>query len=319
MDFPSMQSRIVRLALACAAAAPAAWSQAPERFARFQAGERVAYGLVEGAEVREIEGDLFSEWKRTERVHALADVKLLVPVERPMQVFAMAGNYKSHLGVGDVVTTVTTTTRIVSSLDAKETRSDSRTTVETERPGEIPTKFQTPQAFLKPTGCLIADGAPIVLPAGSKDVHYEAELVIVIGRRARNVPKEAALDYVFGATCGNDVSARDWQKGDVQWWRAKGSETFGPCGPWIATGLNYDDLRVRGRLNGEVVQDERTSELIHGVREMVSFLSEHVTLYPGDLIYAGTSGRTKALKAGDVFEVEIEGVGTLKNPVVSGP
>jgi 2-keto-4-pentenoate hydratase/2-oxohepta-3-ene-1,7-dioic acid hydratase in catechol pathway len=154
-----------------------------------------------------------------------------------------------------------------------------------------------------------------VIPPGTAVVHHEGELVIVVGKRARNVPPEKALDYVLGVTCGNDVSARDWQKNDVQWWRAKGSDTFGPCGPWVASGINYDDLLLTVRVNGQVKQQQRTSDLIFGVAAIVSFISQHVTLEPGDLIFTGTPGTTTQIRPGDVVEVEIEGVGVLKNPV----
>ena len=156
-----------------------------------------------------------------------------------------------------------------------------------------------------------------MLPAGSEVVHYEAELVVVIGRVAKNVSKQDALDYVFGVTCGNDISERKWQKGDVQWWRAKGSDTFGPCGPFITRGLDYDNLQLKLRLNGEVKQDDNTSYLIHDVASTVSFISQHITLHPGDLIFTGTPGKTDVIKAGDVVEVELEGVGVLRNQVVA--
>jgi 2-keto-4-pentenoate hydratase/2-oxohepta-3-ene-1,7-dioic acid hydratase in catechol pathway len=155
-----------------------------------------------------------------------------------------------------------------------------------------------------------------VLPRDVGVVHYEAEMVVVIGKTARNVPREDALDYVFGVTCGNDVSAREWQKGDVQWWRAKGSDTFGPCGPAIVCGLDYDNLMMELRLNGEVRQKESTKQLIHDVAGTLSFISRYVTLHPGDLIFTGTPGQTDEIKAGDVVEVEIEGVGVLRNKVV---
>ena len=122
---------------------------------------------------------------------------------------------------------------------------------------------------------------------------------------------------MLGVTCGNDVSARVWQKGDVQWWRAKGSDTFGPCGPYIVSGINYDDLLLELRLNGEVKQKERTSRMIHDVATQVSEISRHVTLHPGDLIFTGTPGETAAIKPGDVVEVELEGVGVLRNEVVA--
>jgi 2-keto-4-pentenoate hydratase/2-oxohepta-3-ene-1,7-dioic acid hydratase in catechol pathway len=147
-------------------------------------------------------------------------------------------------------------------------------------------------------------------------------MVIVIGKKARKVPKERALDYVFGVTCGNDVSERHWQNDaegkDIQWWRAKGADTFGPVGPYIATGLNYDDLVVHSRINGQATQEERTSQLIHDVASTVSFISHYITLHPGDLIFTGTPGQTPAIRPGDVVEVELEGVGVLHNPVVAG-
>ena len=129
------------------------------------------------------------------------------------------------------------------------------------------------------------------------------------------MPQAKALDHVLGITCGNDVSARDWQRGDRQWWRAKGSDTFGPCGPFILSGVDYSDLLITLRLNGQIKQQQRTRDMIHGVAETVSWISRHVTLEPGDLIFTGTMGKTSAIKPGDVVEVEIEGVGVLKNPV----
>jgi 2-keto-4-pentenoate hydratase/2-oxohepta-3-ene-1,7-dioic acid hydratase in catechol pathway len=174
---------------------------------------------------------------------------------------------------------------------------------------------KNPEFFFKPPSCLIASGEPIVMPPGSEDVHYEAEMVIVIGRRARNVSTEDALDHVLGVTCGNDVSARDWQEGDIQWWRAKGADTFGPVGPVIVSGLDYDNLELEGRLNGQVKQHANTNDLLFGVAQLVSFASRHVTLEPGDLIFTGAPGTTSQLSPGDVFEVEIKGVGVLTNPV----
>ena len=287
------------------------------RYVRFQVGDNVAYGIVDGDNVRQIDGDLFGKWQPTERTYPLGSVKLLVPSPRPTQVLALAGNYKSHLGGGNYVATITTTTKVTTNVGSGQTTTDSNTVVDTEKPGEAPTKFRTPQIFFKPPSCLIASGETIVIPPGTNDVHYEAELVIVIGRQAKNVSPEKAHDYILGVACGNDVSARDWQKNDVQWWRAKGCDTFGPVGPMIVSGLNYDDLRVQLRLNGKVMQDERTSQMINNVPTIVSFASRHLTLEPGDLIYTGTPGRTSAIKSGDEVEVEIEGVGALKNRVAA--
>jgi 2-keto-4-pentenoate hydratase/2-oxohepta-3-ene-1,7-dioic acid hydratase in catechol pathway len=258
---------------------------ASTRYARFRVDDRDVYGIVQGERVREIAGDLFGEHRPTDRTHPLNDVELLVPTE-PRQVFALAGNYLSHM-----------------TRDA------------------VPEKFKIPQPFLKPIGALVPHGHPIIIPHdASDDVHYEAELVIVIGRKTRNVPEEKALDYVFGVTAGNDVSERFWQNDpehrDVQWWRAKGADTFGPCGPFIVRGVDYDDLLLKLRLNGEVKQQERTGGMIHGVAKTVSFMSRYVTLYPGDLIFTGTPGTTSPMDDGDIVEVELEAVGVLRNPVI---
>jgi 2-keto-4-pentenoate hydratase/2-oxohepta-3-ene-1,7-dioic acid hydratase in catechol pathway len=250
------------------------------KYVRFKAGDTIAYGMVEGDRVRQIDGCPFSDWKPTDKTYPLARVKLLVPTQ-PTKILACAGNYKSHLG-------------------------------------DTPARPH-PEFFFKVPSCLIAAGEDIVIPKGSKEVHYEGELVIVIGKRAKNVSESKALDHVLGVTCGIDVSARDWQQNDVQWWRAKGSDTFGPCGPWVVSGIDYDDLLLQLRLNGEVRQKERTSNMEHGVAAVVSWASRHVTLEPGDLIFTGTPGKTSAIKPKDTIEVEIEGVGILKNPVVAAP
>ena len=174
---------------------------------------------------------------------------------------------------------------------------------------------KAPQAFFKIPSCLQRHKGTIQLP--TENVHYEGELVLVIGKRAKDVDEADALNYVLGVTCGNDVSARDWQTNDIQWWRAKGSDTFGPCGPFIVSGLDYDNLNLELRVNGEPRQKTNTNLLIHSTAKIVSFLSKHITLEPGDLIFTGTPGKTQPLHPGDVVEVEIEGVGVLKNNVVS--
>ncbi|MHC4179539.1 MAG: fumarylacetoacetate hydrolase family protein [Planctomycetota bacterium] len=247
------------------------------KYVRFRAAKTVAYGIVEGDRVRQLDGNLFRSWRPTDTIHKLSEVKLLAP-SRPSKVLAAALNYKSHAG-------------------------------EKAPPTE-------PQLFFKSPTSVVAPGGKVVIPKGTADVHYEAEMVIVIGRRAKNVPEDKALDYVLGVTCGNDISARDWQSDDIQWWRAKGSDTFGPCGPMIVSGIDYDDLLLQLRHNGEVKQKERTSRMIFSVAELVSFVSRHVTLEPGDLIFTGTPGTTAGIKPGDVLEVELEGVGVLQNTVV---
>ncbi|MFQ6020104.1 MAG: fumarylacetoacetate hydrolase family protein, partial [Dehalococcoidia bacterium] len=146
-------------------------------------------------------------------------------------------------------------------------------------------------------------------------VDCEGELVAVVGRPCRDVGEAEALDYLLGYTCGNDVSARPWQKGDLQWWRAKGCDTFAPLGPWIATGLDPANLELRTHLNGQLRQSTNTALLIHSVARLVSFASGATTLEPGDLIFSGTPGETPALSPGDIVEVEVQGIGSLRNPV----
>ena len=250
------------------------------KYVRFQCGDVVSYGVVEGDQIRKIDGDLFGQWTLGNRTYPSRAVKLLVPSPHPSKVIAAAGNYKSHLG------------------EDRETP-------------------EHPKFFFKVPSCLIADGENVVIPKTSHDVHFEAELVIVIGKRATKVSEGRALDYVLGVTCGNDISARYWQRNDGQWWRAKGSDTFGPCGPVIAAGIDYNDLLMRLRLNGEVKQEQSTRDMVHNVSQIVSWASMHVTLEPGDLIYTGTPGKTSTIRPGDVLEVELEKVGVLTNPVVA--
>lgn len=257
----------------------------PARYCRFlvAGSDSPTYGVMEGDRVRALDKAPWLNAEKTSRTYLLGEVKLLPP-STPTQVLALAGNYKSHL-----------------------------------KDAEIPPKFKIPQPFFKSPSCLIGPGESIVLPKDSGPTHYEAELVIVIGRTAKKASKERALEYVFGVTAGNDVSERYWQNDeqnkDVQWWRAKGADTFGPCGPYIVTGVNYDRLRLQLRQNGKVKQDENTSYMIHDVATTVSFISQYITLHPGDLIFTGTPGKTEAIEPGDVIEVELEGVGVLKNPV----
>ena len=250
-------------------------SNSVQKIARINIDGRILYGLVQDETVREIDGDVFGAWTPTDQQHQLSDVKLLVPTT-PSKVIALAGNYRDHLGPDNPVP-------------------------------------DHPQPFYKLPTSLLAHEGNIIQPSDQPGIHYEAEVVIVIGKRAQKVAVSDAMDYVFGVTCGNDVSARDWQRNDVQWWRAKGSDTFGPCGPWIAIGLDVGELEVQLRVNGEVRQTTNTRNMIHNIPMVVSFISQHVTLDPGDLIFSGTPGKTKSMSVGDIVEVEIEGVGVLRN------
>lgn len=258
-------------------AAPLEAQQQVTRFVRYAHDGQTAYGILEGEAVRELSGSLFESPRATGRTLRLTEVKLLAPVE-PSKVIAVGLNYRSHLGNRPVA--------------------------------------EYPGLFAKYPTSIVGPDAEIVMPADATDLHYEGEMVIVIGRKAQHVPAADALQYVFGVTAGNDVSERAWQRNDLQWFRAKASDTFGPLGPVIARGLNYDDLLVQTRVNGEVRQSERTSDLIFNVPTIVSYVSQYVTLLPGDVIYTGTPQSTKAMQPGDVVEIEIEGVGVLRNTVV---
>ncbi|SRR5579883_341742 len=165
-----------------------------------------------------------------------------------------------------------------------------------------------PEIFYKPVSCLIASGDQIVIPKDARNVHSEGELVIVIGHGSS----------IFGVTCGNDVSERDWQHGpakDLQWWRAKGADTFGPLGPAIVTGIDFSNLLLQTRINGETVQRQYTSDLMFDCPAIVKYVSQWVTLEPGDIIYTGTPGNTRKMNPGDTVEVEIENIGVLRNRV----
>jgi len=249
------------------------------RFARFRHGRRRGYALVEGELLRPIVGSPFGRWRSGEETVPLSRVRLLAPV-RPSKILAVALNYRSHLDQFDQ-----------SSAPAN------------------------PELFIKPPSAVIGPEEAIVLPATAGQVDYEGELVAVIGRRARDLTPDEALAYVLGYTCGNDVSARDWQQNDLQWWRAKGCDTFAPLGPWIATNLDPTNLELQTRVNGEVVQRTNTSLLIHDVARLVSFASQVMTLEAGDLVFTGTPGTTAPLKRGDVVEVDIGGIGILRNHV----
>lgn len=244
------------------------------KYVRYESAGKVSYGVLDGEVIHELSGDLFASPAQSGKDVKLSAVRLLAPCD-PRKVIAVGLNYKTHLG---------------------------------ERPAAA-----YPGLFAKLPSAIVGPEATIVYPEGAGNVHFEGEMVVVIGKRARNVSPADAAQYVFGVTAGNDVSERDWQKQDLQWFRAKASDTFGPLGPAIATGLNYDDLLLQTRLNGQVVQSQRTKDLIFDVRTIVSYISKFVTLEPGDVIYTGTPGATRAMKPGDIVEVELEGVGVLRN------
>lgn len=253
-------------------------------FARFHHGGFEGYGLVEDGGVRPLEGDLFGEHRPSGEALPLDSVRLLAPLARPGKILAAAVNYPSHVAGSQAMTGLF----------------------------EAPKK---PELFLKPSSSIVGPDEAIVLPRDAGRVDYEGELVAVIGRLCRGVGPEEALTYVFGYTCGNDVSARHWQRDDLQWWRAKGSDTFSPVGPYIATGLDPAALELRTRLNGREVQAANTGTLIRSVAALIAFASRVMALEPGDLVFTGTPGETGRLSEGDIVEVEIGGIGVLRNAV----
>jgi 2-keto-4-pentenoate hydratase/2-oxohepta-3-ene-1,7-dioic acid hydratase in catechol pathway len=254
------------------------------KIARFRVENRVRYGVVEGDRVREIRGSIFGRFRVTDVTYPLGQVKLLPPTT-PIQVFGLGANYESHR-----VQAETTSGRPW-------------------RGGVLP--------FLKGIACLTGHEDPIIHTKEAREVHYEGELVIVIGKRARRVSKEEALRYVLGYCCGNDVSEKGSWEADPALWRAKCVESWGPVGPWIATDVDPRNLDVTIRLNGQVEHKFNTRDMLNDVPTIVSEMSQYITLYPGDLIFTGTSGITRPMKPGDVVEVEIEGIGTLRNPIVA--
>jgi len=250
------------------------------RIARFSFGEGVAFGIVEDDLVVPIVGHPFAPIERTDIRLARAELRLLAPV-LPSKVVAIGKNYASHAA---------------------------------EMGGDVP---EQPLIFLKPSTSVIADRDAIASPPSSERVDFEGELAVVISRLCRDVPVERAMDVVLGYTCANDVTARDQQRSDGQWSRAKGYDTFCPLGPWIETEVDPADLAISTTLNGEVKQQSRTSLIVHKIPELIAYITACMTLLPGDVILTGTPDGVGPMLVGDEVRVEIEGIGTLTNPVVA--
>jgi len=241
----------------------------------------ITYGTVEPDGIRLYHGSPFFQWERSETVLPITEVKLLAPVI-PTKVVAVGKNYVDH---------------------AAEMGSD------------VP---ESPIIFMKPPTSVVGPMAPIKLPAASSEVHHEAELAVVMGSVARDVPAEDVSQYVLGYSVANDVTARDLQRADGQWTRAKGFDTFCPLGPAIDTEFDPTEAHaITCHVNDELRQDGFTSDLVFGVADLVSFVSSVMTLLPGDVILTGTPAGVGPITAGDRVEVEIEGIGVLMNPVMS--
>ena len=212
----------------------------------------------------------------TDHTHTLSEVKLLAP-SSPRKILAIGLNYSSHLH---------------------------------DRPG--PTE---PMVFYKTPTSVIGPEDTIIRPKGTERLDAECELVVVIKDTCRNVSEADAMSHVLGYTCGNDVSARDWQREDRNWWRAKSSDTFSPAGPFIVDDIDPHNVRVKTRINGKEIQNESTTYLIFNIPTLIAYCTQFVTLEAGDMIYTGTPGEPGEMKDGDVCEIEIDGIGVLSNPI----
>ncbi|MGE9807926.1 fumarylacetoacetate hydrolase family protein [Janibacter sp. G1551] len=251
------------------------------RIARYTTGDEPVYGLVDGAgeKIAEVSGDpLYQRIELTGNTARMDEVRLLAPVIPRSKVIGIGRNYADHAA---------------------------------ELGNEVP---ESPLMFLIPNTAVIGPNDPVVIPAVATEVSYEGELAVVIGRMCKDIEPEEAKKVIFGYTCANDVTARNLQKSDGQWARAKGMDGFCPLGPWIETDLDPSSCRITTRLDGEVVQDGHTSDMITGVAELISFVSKAFTLLPGDVILTGTPAGVGPVTAGQRVEVEIDAIGTLANP-----
>jgi 2-keto-4-pentenoate hydratase/2-oxohepta-3-ene-1,7-dioic acid hydratase in catechol pathway len=251
------------------------------KLVRFRHDDRISTGVLEDDSIRVLSGTFFENPVPTGGEVGVSDVRLLAPVI-PSKVVAVGRNYVAHAQ---------------------------------ELGNEVP---EEPLIFLKPSTSVIGPGDPVPLPPESGRVDHEAELAVVIGRLCRRVAEEEAPKFVLGYTCGNDVTARDLQEKDGQWTRAKGFDGFCPLGPWVQTELDPSDIEVACRVNGEVRQSGRTSAMAFPPPVLVAYVSQVMTLLPGDVILTGTPAGIGPLAEGDQVEVEVEGIGVLANRVVRG-
>ena len=251
------------------------------KIVRIKAGDDIAYGVADGEGVLVYNGSPFVAWEPTETVVPWPSVNLLAPV-LPTKVLAVGRNYEDH---------------------AEELGSD------------LP---EEPLVFMKPATSVIGQNQPVVYPPQTEELHHEAELAVVISRPARNINAEDASSYIFGYTAANDVTARDLQRKDDQWTRAKGFDTFCPLGPAIETELDpLERLAVIAKVNGEVRQAGFTSDMVFGVAEILEYVTAFTTLLPGDVVLTGTPSGVSAVLPGDVMEIEVDGIGSLVNRVVA--
>ena len=271
--------RTIGILVAALAIASSAFAQTQVKYVKYQAGNRTAWGILDNdTTIREISAAPWTGAKPTGRTVKVAEVKLMAPAEAT-KVIAAGLNYKSHIGQASPAKYVGLFAKFPTSLSGHE--------------AEIP------------------------YPADATTVHYEAEICIVMGKKAQNITEAQVKDHIFGVTACNDVSERAWQKQDLQWFRAKAHDGWGPMGPHLVTNVDYNNLKLIGRHNGKMVQETTTDLLIFSINNIVSYTSRYITLEPGDVIFTGTPGVTQAMKPGDTFEVEVVGVTTLRNKVAA--
>jgi 2-keto-4-pentenoate hydratase/2-oxohepta-3-ene-1,7-dioic acid hydratase in catechol pathway len=254
------------------------------RWLKFTAAGKTSWGLVEGDTVAAVSGDPFGEWQHTPQKHALADVKIELPLI-PRTFYCVGLNYLKHL---------------------KEAA---------DKAGTVPAVPDRPEIGYRAQNALIAHDEDVVIPASATEkIHYEGELVVVIGKKAKHLTDRDAMSCVFGYTIGNE---RSWQKADRSLWRSKNADTFKPMGPWIETDVDLDNMETVVRVNGRETNRFRTNEMIFGIVPFIVELTKYFTLWPGDVIWMGTDGASPDLKAGDVVEIDITGIGTLRNKFVA--
>jgi 2-keto-4-pentenoate hydratase/2-oxohepta-3-ene-1,7-dioic acid hydratase in catechol pathway len=258
-------------------------NEGPVKIVRIDSSSGAKLGILNASgDVHAAIGTLETELTPGERLGNVADLRLLAPCE-PTKIFCVGQNYRSAMLA---------------------------------RGRELPSE---PVVFLKTPNSVIGPGAEIVRPDGIERFAYEGELAVVIGKTARNVVADQAFDYILGYACGNDVTVRDWQEQERHWVRSKTSDTFCPLGPWIETDLDPSDLSLKVSVNGELHQDGRTSDLIFSIPFLIEHLSRWITLVPGDVILTGTPLGAQPVVDGDLIEIEIEGIGTLRNRVIQAP
>jgi 2-keto-4-pentenoate hydratase/2-oxohepta-3-ene-1,7-dioic acid hydratase in catechol pathway len=253
------------------------------RWLKFTADGTTSWGIVEQERAIAVVGDPFGEWERSPRTYPLAEVKIEVPLI-PRTFYCVGLNYLKHL---------------------KEAA---------DKAGTVPNIPDRPEIGYRAQNALIAHDEDVVIPRNATEkIHYEGELVVVIGKKVKHLSEADAMSCVFGYTIGNDVSERTWQKADRGLWRSKNADTFKPMGPWIETDADLDKMETIVKVNGKETGRFHTKDMIFGIVPFIVELTKYFTLWPGDVIWMGTDGASPDLKAGDVVEIELTGIGTLRN------